>query len=43
MKRIQINRKKTLIAACIALPVLAAAVFIPRAAGERKRVRRASI
>lgn len=43
MKRIHISRKKTIIAACIAIPAIAAAIFIPKAVKEKKRRRYASV
>lgn len=39
MKRIHMNRKKTILAACIAIPAIAAALFIPKAAKARKHKR----
>lgn len=39
MKRIHMNRKKTIIAACIAIPAIAAAIFIPKAVKAKKRRR----
>lgn len=36
MKRIHITGKKTLIAVCIAIPAIAAAIFIPKAVKAKK-------
>lgn len=42
MKRIHINRKKAVLAACIAIPAALAAIFIPRAVKAGKSGRRAT-
>ncbi len=36
MKRFHITRKKTILAACIAIPAIAAAIFIPKVVKARK-------
>lgn len=42
MKRIRINRKKAVLAACVVIPAALAAVFIPRAVKAKKSGRRAT-
>lgn len=43
MKRIHLNKKKTILTAAIAIPVIVAAFLIPKAVKAKKRGRYASI
>ena len=37
MKNIHLNKKKTILAACIAIPAILAAIFIPKAVKAKRR------
>lgn len=43
MKRIRVNKKKLIIAVCVAIPTAAAAVLLPRAIKTAKRGKYACI
>ena len=43
MKRIHITKKQGIIAACIAIPAVLAAIFIPKAVKAKRRGRYASL